>query len=173
VNATPPRTYRRLAAALALALVLLTAFGAATTGGAPAPLAKRAAVRGDQSRLQGVWLQKTIIYEGNDLSKANAPHQLQWQVTADRITIYAKGKQNCGYWTYRIDPHVSPAALDLTVSDGKTTFQCSYKIEGDRLTVLLQNFPDRNGRPRDFTAGRAQPGVGYHVFERVKSGQLE
>ena len=51
------------------------------------------------------------------------------------------------------------------------TYPSIYKLEQDRLTVLLQSFP-KQGRPLDFLPRRAI-GVGRHVFVRVKSGEVE
>ena len=51
-----------------------------------------------------------------------------------------------------LQPLLIPATLDLTIHGRETTYQCIYKLEGDRLTILLQNFPGKHGRPRDFDA---------------------
>jgi uncharacterized protein (TIGR03067 family) len=157
-----PRTCR------AAALFLLAAVGAAA--GAPAPLPRRE--RAVPERLQGAWKQTSVWSQGNDATEGHKPYKLHWLIKADKITIYTKGKVDCGSWTYRIDPSRRPATLDLTVTGpAGETYPCIYKLEGDRLTVLIQSFP-KLGRPRDFQAWSGT-GVGKHVFERVKSGEVE
>ena len=138
-------------------------------GFAPAPVYKAPKAGGEQFR--GTWRQASIEFEGADLTAANEPHRLHWVVGADTIAIFSKGKQNRGGWSYRIDATRKPATLDLTPQGGQGAMLAIYRLEGDRLTVLLQNFP-KNGRPKDF-GGWSGPGVARHVLERVKSGEVE
>ncbi len=164
---TGPKS-RRAAALLLLALAL-----AGTSAGAPAPF-PRAGRPARHARIQGTWKQVAVGYEGADRSAAEQPFQMHWVIKADTITLFRKGKQNAGRWTYRLDATRTPATLDLTVADGPSrgvTYPSLCKVEGDHLTVLLQNIPKR-GRPRDFQP-RSEPGVGRHVFVRVKSGEVE
>jgi uncharacterized protein (TIGR03067 family) len=152
----------------AAALFLLAVAGAAA--GAPAPLPRRG--RAGPERFQGTWKQVSVWSQGNDATQGHESYKIHWVIKADRITIFMKGKRNSGNWTYRADPSRQPAALDLTVAGPSgETYPCIYKLEGDRLTVLIQSFP-KLGRPRDFQAWSGT-GVGKHVFERVKSGEVE
>jgi uncharacterized protein (TIGR03067 family) len=164
---TAPKTAR------AAALLLLVLASAGTTTGAPAPF-PRAGRPAQRARFEGTWKQVSVAFEGVDRTAAERPFRHHWVIKADTITIFLKGKQNAGSWTYRLDTTRKPATLDLTVADGPSrgeTYPSICKVEGDRLTVLLQSFPKR-GRPRDFSA-RSEPGVGRHVFVRVKSGEVE
>jgi uncharacterized protein (TIGR03067 family) len=138
-------------------------------GFAPAPV-YREPPKATRGEFRGTWRQVSIEFEGTDQTAANEPHRLHWVVEADKITIFSKGKQNRGSWSYRLDASGTPATLDLTPSGGQT-MPAILRVEGGRLTVLLQNFP-KNGRPKDF-GDRSKPGVGRHVMERVKSGEVE
>jgi uncharacterized protein (TIGR03067 family) len=156
---------------VAAPLVLLF-FVVAAVVAAPAPLPRREAPARPASLL-GTWKQKSITYQSTDLTEANAPHKLHWVVKADTITIFSVGKQNRGSWTYQIDTSRSPVTLDLTVTGSRTTYPGIYKVEGDTLTVLLQNLPDQGQpRPSDFDQ-RTAVGVACYVFERVRSGEVE
>jgi uncharacterized protein (TIGR03067 family) len=151
-----------------VALFLLAVAGAAA--GAPAPLPRRS--RPGPERFQGTWKQVSVWSQGNDATEGHEPYKLHWVIKADKITIYTKGKKDSGSWAYRMDPSKNPATLDLTpVLAPKVSYPCIYRLEGDRLTVLLQSFPER-GRPRDFQDWSGT-GIGKHVFERVKSGEVE
>lgn len=152
----------------AVVLFLLAVAGGAA--GAPAPLPRRAPVV--PQRFEGTWKQTSVWSEGKDATEGHEPYRLHWVIKGDRITIFTKGKVDCGSWTYRRDPSRNPATLDLTpVHLPDVTYPCVYQLEGDRLTVLIQSFPQR-GRPRNLQDWEGA-GVGKHVFERVKSGEVE
>lgn len=112
----------------------------------------------------GTWKLVFISSEGTDLTKANAPHIRGWRIERDKITILSHGHQDRGSWAYRSLPG-DPRGLDLTpLGHDMPPYPCIYKVEGNRLTVMLQSVPER-GRPRDF-ACNADPGVGVHVLVR-------
>jgi uncharacterized protein (TIGR03067 family) len=156
------KTATRLRAALA-ALFVLTAMASATPARAPAPVPR--AARPD---LLGQWRQVHAEFEGLDMTAAERPFLNRWLVRADTITILIKGGQNAGSWRYALRPARSPAEIDLTVTGAGMTYPSIYKLEGDRLTVCIQNFPVR-GRPKDFVS-RPGSGVGKYVYVRIRPG---
>jgi uncharacterized protein (TIGR03067 family) len=71
----------------------------------------------------------------------------------------------------KVDPTKTPKHLDLTALDGEekgATAACSYKLDGDRLTLCIPYFSqDRTVRPKEFKAG-ADGGIMLLVLERRK-----
>jgi uncharacterized protein (TIGR03067 family) len=118
----------------------------------------------------GTWRQQAVEFDGNDLTEANRSLRMHWVVTDTTIRMVGAGGTDRGHWTYRANPDKSPAELDLnTEVDGKpVTYPCIYKVEGDTLTVCLQNFPDR-GRPTRFQT-TPDGGVAKYVHVRAKAG---
>jgi uncharacterized protein (TIGR03067 family) len=175
----------KLAAALVLATALIGVGSAvgyrtwASDGAEPAaqeakpgdPPAK--AAKSDHDRIQGLWKLTYVEFEGVDQSAAELKTKNRWRITADTITSFTQGKENRGSWRYRLDPAKTPAAIDLTVVGAakETTFPSVYQLEGDRLTVCLQNFPER-GRPKDLIS-RKGSGVGKFIYVRMKPGEEE
>jgi uncharacterized protein (TIGR03067 family) len=120
-------------------------------------------------KLLGTWKQTHCEFEGKDNTESEKPFRNHWVITDTTITIHNKGTYS-GHWTYRLDPTKQPVAIDLsTTAGGKpVTYPCIYKLEGDELTLCLQNFPEK-GRPQSFET-RAGSGVGKFVYIRAKAG---
>src|SRR5262249_43552185 len=149
-------------------VTVLLALAIAPATGAPLPFRHRT----EHNQLLGTWKRVGCYYEGRDQMGGGA-NRSTWVIGPDTITLFSPGKVNGGSWRSRIDASGKPTAIDLDPGGppGTGPYPCVYKLEGDRLTLLLQNFP-KNGRPRDFDSWSA-PGVGQHVMVRVKSGEIE
>ncbi|MBY0228643.1 MAG: hypothetical protein K2W96_05115 [Gemmataceae bacterium] len=132
---------------------------AASAHGAPVPFLK-----GRAGGLVGEWRQVAVEFEGADQWPGEGPTLNRWIITEERITIITRGKQDRGSWSYR----VRADGIDLTT--GRTTYPCLFKLEGDRLTLCLQNHPER-GRPADLVS-RKGSGVGRFVYVRMKPGEF-
>jgi len=122
-----------------------------------------------EEKLEGTWRQTHAEFDGQDNTEGERPFRNHWMITRDRITIYVKGAHS-GAWSYRLDPSRKPAAIDLTTTAGgkDVTYPCIYKLDGDELTVCLQNFPER-GRPQSFET-KPGSGVGKYVYVRARPG---
>jgi len=149
---------RRLAWLVALGLAGVSFRPA---GGAPRDKNPR------EEKLEGTWRQTHAEFDGQDNTEGERPFRNHWVITRDRITIHVKGAQSGG-WSYRLDPSKKPAVIDLTTSVGgkEVTYPCIYKLDGDELTICLQNFPER-GRPQSFES-KPGSGVGKYVYVRTK-----
>ncbi len=155
---------------LVITLLALAALGAA---GAPAPFLKPERRPPAAASLLGEWRQVAVEFEGVDQSAGEGPTLNRWIITADRITIITRGKVDRGSWTYRLHPGETLSGIDLlSVSAPRPKpYPCLYKLEGDRLTLCLQNYPER-GRPKDLVS-RMESGIGRFVYERMRPGEYE
>src|SRR4051812_40130477 len=136
-----------------MCLLLIGGTGEPRAGAVPAKLRYEPEQR-ERPLLEGLWRQVHVEFEGADQNENEGPTKNRWQITADKITIITrgpKGDQDSGSWTYRFDLTKSPVALDLTPIGYKAPYPCILKLEGNRLMVCLQNFPER-GRPTDFVS---------------------
>jgi uncharacterized protein (TIGR03067 family) len=115
------------------------------------------------SGLQGMWRQVQGGFEGWLQAPAEMNH---WRIAGDNITILIQNADR-GSWTFRVhDVNGAIAQLDLTpVNAPKVTYPCLMRIEENRITVCLQNYPER-GRPTNFES-RPNSGIGYYVYERL------
>lgn len=151
---------------LSVAIICLL-IGAARSAPARHPRAANLEV----SSLVGLWKEIFVSYEGIEQTYEyrRDPH---WLITADTITMFDGPNihdANRGGWHYKLTPGNGPMALDLISSKGhpnQITYPCLIQLEEDKLTLCLQNSPDR-GRPTDFVS-RPQSMIGRFVFVRVK-----
>lgn len=122
-----------------------------------------------EEKLEGTWKQTHVEFEGTDQNAGERPYRNHWVITRDTITIWTT-QGHSGGWSYRLDPTKKPATLDLTTSAGgkEATYPCIYKLDGDELTVCLQNFPEK-GRPQSFES-KPGSGVGKFIYVRAKPG---
>jgi uncharacterized protein (TIGR03067 family) len=121
----------------------------------------------------GKWRQIYAEFEGVE-QKAEYAYQNCWIITDQTITITTRTNlnrgDNRGSWRYELNAATTPAAIDLHVIAGqKQCYPSIIKVEGDRLTVCIQNFPER-GRPREFTT-TAGSGIGKYVYVRIKPNE--
>jgi len=123
-----------------------------------------------EPQMEGTWRMASGEFGGKDLMEANRGSRTHWVITESTITIYTAGGEYRGHWTYRVSPGVRPAEIDLTtrVDGPPVTYPCIYALEGGKLTVCIQNFPER-GRSKGFEA-KADTGVAKYVFVRAKPG---
>jgi uncharacterized protein (TIGR03067 family) len=123
-----------------------------------------------EEKLAGTWKQTFSGFQGADNSKAESQFKNHWVITTEKIAIHTIHGAS-GHWTYKLDASKTPAEIDLSTIDqyGKpVTYPSIYKIEGDTLTLCLQNYPER-GRPKDFEP-KADSGIGRFVYVRGKEG---
>ncbi len=85
-------------------------------------------------------------------------------ITADQIQF--KGERGTESWPYTLDPTKKPAAIDFSEENKKIT-RGIYKLEGDKLTICLANYPDKK-RPTEFKAKPDPDGQGLLVLKRKK-----
>lgn len=123
-----------------------------------------------ESKLEGTWRQIHAEFDGDDLTEANRAWRNHWVITNDTVSIYTVGGEHRGQWTYRVDPAKRPAEIDLTCDDSgkKVTFPCIYTLEDGKLTVCLQNFPER-GRPKALET-KPNSGIEKYVYLRAMPG---
>lgn len=126
----------------------------------------------DAKDIQGLWRLVRGEFEGKDTTEAQVEARTRWTISADTITIFHKGNKG-GSWKYKLDPKAQPPAIDLTASgpQGDTVMPCIYQLEGDRLTVCIQNFPAK-GRPKDFIT-TPNSGIGKYVYARMKPEEVK
>lgn len=157
---------RFLVRTLILASLVATVSAHSRVEAIPArPLHEPEALRTTRA-IEGMWQQVHGEFQG----EVNRGDSNRWRITNDTITILgrtAQGDQNLGSWNYRIDFSKNPATLDLTPTNltRPVTYPCVIHVEGNRLTVCLQNYPDR-GRPHDFIS-RPNSGIGKYVYEKI------
>lgn len=155
-----------------LAYAVFSADAAETTDAATvavAPLAQPAA-QNDAQDIRGLWRLVRGEFEGKDTSAAQLDARTRWTITADTISIFHKGNKT-GSWKYKLDPKAQPPALDLTTTNPVHVLPCIYRLEGDRLTVCLQNFPEK-GRPKDFIS-TPNSGIGKYVYARMQPEEVK
>lgn len=114
--------------------------------------------------IQGLWKQVYVEFEGVE-QKAEYATNNHWRITDTKICIMTgPGHANdCGGWIYKLNPETFPIALDLDAGSAK--YPAIIQIDGNRITVCLQNFPAR-GRPSDFIS-RPGSGIGKFIYQRV------
>jgi uncharacterized protein (TIGR03067 family) len=151
---------RRFAWVLTLGLACVTAW---SVGGAPRSKDPR------EEKLEGNWRQTHVEFEGTDQNAGERPQRNHWVITRDTITIWTI-QGHSGGWSYRLDPSKRPATIDLTTTAGgkEVTYPCIYKLDGDELTVCLQNYPEK-GRPQSFES-KPSSGIGKFIYVRAKPG---
>ena len=122
-----------------------------------------------EEKLEGTWRQTHVEFEGVDQNAGERPTRNHWVITRDTITIWTT-RGHSGAWSYRLDPSRKPATLDLTTTSGdkEVTYPCIYKLDGDELTVCLQNSPEK-GRPTTFES-KPGSGIGKFVYARSTAG---
>jgi len=147
-----------------LAIVSALVFAAIPLAGAPRLKDPR------EPQMEGTWRMASGEFDGKDLMEANRGSRTHWVITDTTITIYTAGGEYRGHWTYRVAPAARPAEIDLTtrVDGPAVTYPCIYSLEDGKLTVCIQNFPDR-GRSKGFEA-KPDSGVAKYDFVRVKPG---
>ena len=129
---------------------------------APAP---KEAPKKDSSLL-GEWAVESVIVGGRDTQAPAGALRMTFQ--ADGTLTVRDGKADPRPVGYTADPKKSPAHLDITppADSGRPTTPGIYKIDGDRLTICLDQLPGAE-RPREFAAP-ADTQLSLFVFKRVK-----
>jgi uncharacterized protein (TIGR03067 family) len=124
-------------------------------------------VRREREALQGTWVLTGGEEQGQPLPTAEAATAgggLKWIVRADRLVFELENIRVEA--AYRLGPRATPRTIDLTPTSGPDQgrrFQGIYALDGDRLTVCLNN--GRGQRPGDFSAP-ADSGAGLFLLQR-------
>jgi uncharacterized protein (TIGR03067 family) len=120
----------------------------------------------DHARLQGAWTVTAHEIEG-DRSGEHGYKGGKIIFAGDKMAAQkpGDGRQDA---TFKLDANISPNALDLTPLEEKSDAAALtgiYRLEGDTLTLCLNNVPGRK-RPADFasTPGHRQ----VLVLQRAK-----
>ncbi len=115
----------------------------------------------EMKKLQGEWQVVQVEARGKKVSKddARAKH-MRFVFEGDTITIPLEQSKAELKSTFKLDPSKSPKSIDVIALDGPLKGQTAagiYKLEKDRLTICIPNFPpaDPSKRPTKFQAGTA------------------
>jgi uncharacterized protein (TIGR03067 family) len=113
--------------------------------------------------LIGEWVAEEITVGG----KSDPINQeVRWVFGADGTRTVFHGGERVATGRYTVDAKAHPAAMDLD-PDKDCTYPCVFKVEKDRLTVMVNWLGD--GRPTGFES-RAGTRSTKYVFKRVKPG---
>jgi erythromycin esterase len=124
------------------------------------------AIKRDMDRMQGTWKPTTMNYEGDIQPLVGAMANLELIVKDDRRTIQSDANTYTVAY-YRLNPHATPATIDLVVTQGGARGQTLlgiYDCAGDRLRVCYGQAG--RDRPRDFSPS---PGSGHSLQEMQRS----
>jgi uncharacterized protein (TIGR03067 family) len=108
------------------------------------------AVKKDVARLQGVWTMLELEANGRP---ALPGEMMSWILVVEGNQYNPGSGELSLEYTFRIDPSLTPKAIDLIPEDGPErhkTIRGIYSLEGDTLTICrpLDSFGDR---PAGFT----------------------
>jgi uncharacterized protein (TIGR03067 family) len=135
------------------AAVLWAAAGRA----APAPPEEKG-----PAELQGAW--KLTGLESGGEERDLGTTRVRWVIKGDKV-LYG-GEE---WAVLAADPKATPKTFDLTLADGKKTFEGVYSVEDDTLKICLNG---QSGgvkeRPQEFTT-QDKPNLRLLVFKRDKS----
>jgi uncharacterized protein (TIGR03067 family) len=123
------------------------------------------AVEDEIAKWQGTWKPVSFLHDGQP-APAEKLKVIELTVEGDKYHFQNGDFSERG--TYEFHPHQDPKALDIVVGQGADKgkiYLVIYRIEGDRLTICLQN--DNKKRPREFT-GQAGTGCVIEEWQRVK-----
>ena len=157
-----------VAAALLLAVVALGGVGsfayrtlAAAAGDPKVDPPKSAAA--DAEGIQGTWTAVSAEQDGKE-APAEAIKDFTLIVTADKLTFNPTGENRQS--SYKLDPSKTPKEIELTPLDGPAKgkpMKNIYRLDGDRLTLCLQN--GDGAAPAEF-ATKADSGLRLLVLKR-------
>jgi lactoylglutathione lyase len=122
-------------------------------------------IEGEIAKWQGKWKPVSIEHDGKPTS-AEKLKVIGLTVEGSKYHFHNGDLNEHG--AYEFHPYQAPKALDIVVGDGVDKgkiYLVIYKIEGDRLTICLQN--DNKKRPKEFTSAEGT-GCVVEQWERVK-----
>jgi RNA polymerase sigma-70 factor (ECF subfamily) len=127
-----------------------------------------ARTKSDRDRLQGTWRAVSLRHSGSDEPKADiGKASLRLTFAADKVTVHLAGQSKEG--TYQLNPGRTPREIDIIIQGEKGSGDGIYKIEGDTLTLCLQD-ANKGGRPKGFAADEGSHAT-LIVLRRVKKGE--
>jgi len=129
---------------------------AAASRAAPAPDEKGPA------ELQGAW-KLTSLESGGD-ERDLGPTRVRWVIKGDKVMY---GGEEFGILA--ADPKATPKTFDLTLTDGKKTYEGIYSVEDDTFKLCLNGQSEGvKERPQEFST-KDKTNLRLLVFKRDKS----
>jgi uncharacterized protein (TIGR03067 family) len=122
----------------------------------------------DGETIQGTWVAVSAEVDGKE-APAEAIKDFTLVITADKLIFNPKGENR--QTSYKLDPAKMPKAIDLTPLDGPAkgkAMKSIYRLDGDRLTLCLQN--SDGDAPTEF-ATKANSGLRLLVLKRQAKGE--
>jgi uncharacterized protein (TIGR03067 family) len=141
----------------------------ATANGANGEEADEVAAANDRKELQGEWQAVEVQQEGE---KAPAEYVKKFRVVIKNGEItFSPPKGGSRKSNFKLDPSMSPKAIDFAPLDGKhkgKTVPGIYALDGVTLKICVGNSEDDiKARPREFRTQEGD-GLGLLILERVK-----
>lgn len=116
----------------------------------------------DFARIQGVWSAESIT-RGGQLPRNEQNPMVRTEFDGNKVTVVnAAGVASEG--TFRLDTEQNPKQLRLQVTGQSGELRCIYKLEGNRLTLCMNQDP-RGSIPTEF-ASRAGSKIDLIVLRR-------
>jgi uncharacterized protein (TIGR03067 family) len=115
---------------------------------APGPVLKgKGKAKGDREKIQGTWVVESIKMGGKDLPEEQT-RGFKMVFDGDKVSITLDGKVKEG--TFKLDPSKKPKEIDVVIKDAPKTGEGIYKLEGDKLTLCIDDAG--NQRPTEFAS---------------------
>jgi uncharacterized protein (TIGR03067 family) len=122
--------------------------------------------RKDADTLKGSWSMESLTLSGREMPGGQVSEG-RMVVEGDGITTTWAGRDT--FATFKLDPAMTPRAIDITFKDGPLkdqTVKGIYRFDGDHLVMCRAAQPGRE-RPADF-ASNAGSGRILVVWKREK-----
>jgi uncharacterized protein (TIGR03067 family) len=122
----------------------------------------------DAEHLQGAWEATAVEFAG-EAGTAKDVKGFKVRIEGDQLALSTAS----GVVTktkFKLDPSVSPKAIDLTVVEGNAKGKTAlgiYAVKGDELKLCVREVPEGAGRPKDFKTEKGD-GTFYATLKRAK-----
>lgn len=131
--------YRLIALLVVLVVCSLVGF-------APAPLPRRDRERIDPTDVNGTWVFE--LWEHNGSASASGK-QYTIEMTKEKYDFVSVGGGGRTHYEMTLDPTRRPYAFEWRMS-GRVSYLGSYRLEGDKMTMIFVTGSDPAKRPTDF-----------------------